>query len=98
GNVCSQTNGKEICVGGTCTIKCNAGFADCNANVGGCETAITTTSNCGKCGNACSTENATETCSSTSSGYACTIASCHAGWGDCNNNPSDGCEDDTNTD
>ena len=46
-------NARYGCVGGKCgQLKCNADYADCNADPG-CETLLTTTENCGKCGNVC---------------------------------------------
>jgi hypothetical protein len=41
-----------ICANGTCNYSCAGGFRDCMASVG-CETSITTNTNCGSCGNTC---------------------------------------------
>ncbi len=45
----------DTCSSGACGIgACSAGFADCdNAAANGCETDLTTTTDCGACGNAC---------------------------------------------
>jgi hypothetical protein len=91
GNVCSVINGLPGCISGTCVVgNCNAGFGDCDGSVtNGCEIALaTSTQNCGSCGNACSVINGQPGCSA----GACTIASCNAGFADCDLNFADGCE------
>ena len=48
---------------------CAAGYGDCNADTAdGCETALTSTANCGACGNACGQG---ESCIDTGNGYEC---------------------------
>lgn len=49
--------------------------------------------NCGSCGNVCRVENGTAGCASGS----CTVASCESGFDDCNDDPSDGCEEELAT-
>jgi hypothetical protein len=90
GKVCSVANGAPQCSGGTCQIKaCNTGFADCDQNpANGCETNLSSVNNCGQCGKVCSTANATPSCTS----GQCVIASCNAGFADCDQNPANGCE------
>ncbi len=92
GNTCSQSNATVGCSSGLCVITtCNTGFADCNNNAAdGCEVNVTNnTNNCGACGNVCpSKPNASIGCSS----GLCIIASCSAGFADCNMNYADGCE------
>ena len=44
--------------------------------------------NCGACGNACTGKNTSASCV----GGKCQNGACNAGYGDCNNNPADGCE------
>jgi hypothetical protein len=74
-----------------CELSCNPGWGDCDGQyTNGCETPLTTTSNCGACNNACSLANASAACSAT----GCTIASCNAGYADCDGNASNGCETD----
>ncbi len=68
GGTCDTVNSNgETCVNGTCNYgTCKTGFADCNTtppDINGCETSITTTSNCGACGVACDMK--------TSTGAAC---------------------------
>jgi hypothetical protein len=59
GNVCPQTfthgkPGAPACADGKCAVICDAGWGDCDGDRGnGCELDVTTTSNCGTCGNAC---------------------------------------------
>jgi len=53
--VCSAASGVPSCVGGTCTVTCGAGRADCDGNVrNGCEVDThTDPANCGMCGAPC---------------------------------------------
>ncbi len=90
GNVCPSGNGSATCAQGVCGLTCNAGFGNCDGNpTNGCETNLTTTvSSCGMCGRACALPNATAGCA----GGQCTVVSCAAGWGNCDNNPANGCE------
>jgi alpha-tubulin suppressor-like RCC1 family protein len=55
GRACSAVHGTPVCTAGACRITCEAGFADCNANVtDGCEVALNATeAHCGACGRAC---------------------------------------------
>ncbi len=53
-----------------------------------CTNFATDVNNCGECGDVCTLPNATPECT----GGVCMIASCNPGFGDCNNNPADGCE------
>lgn len=90
-NVCNLAHAASTCTGGVCTIgACNAGYANCNnVSSDGCE--INTTNNplnCGACNTQCNVFNGTAGCSSS----MCTIASCNAGWGNCNGLSQDGCE------
>jgi len=77
-------------VGDTCTLtSCNAGWGNCDGNqANGCETSLTTLSNCGACGRTCDLANASESCAS----GTCTLTSCNAGWGNCDGNATNGCE------
>jgi hypothetical protein len=87
------------CAGGSCTIiACSAGYTDCNGvATDGCEANLSTSvANCGTCGNACTlgANVATEKCA----GGACAVATCAAGFADCNQMNGDGCEVQTSTD
>jgi hypothetical protein len=91
GNVCSTPNGTPACSSGSCTVaSCNAGYGNCDGSAAnGCEVNLqTSVSNCGSCGNACSTPNGSPTCSSGS----CAVGSCNSGYANCNGSPADGCE------
>ncbi len=77
-------------------VKCDLGFADCDADPkNGCEIATTTDeSNCGGCGIVCPTlAHATPSCI----GSACEIGSCDSGYADCNGISTDGCETSTSS-
>jgi hypothetical protein len=94
GRVCNVNNGniaQYACVASQCGIMtCSTGFADCDQTYGtGCEKNVSAdVANCGACNNVCTVANGTPGCASS----ACTVASCNAGWGNCNNQVSDGCE------
>ena len=90
GTACDLANATESCATGTCTLTmCSDGFDDCDGLVGnGCETALTTLASCGACGTTCDLANASESCTS----GTCTLSSCNTGWGNCDSDPSDGCE------
>lgn len=55
GNVCTaRPNSNPVCVGGGCGVACYSSYGNCDGNpVNGCETALTTSSNCGGCGVIC---------------------------------------------
>ncbi len=89
--VCAVNHGTPSCANGLCGVAgCNAGFRDCDGNPNnGCETNTNTDpNNCGSCANECFIENGTAACTNGS----CAVASCNAGFKDCNGNPNDGCE------
>ena len=97
GNVCSVANATPACSAGICQVgPCTAGFGDCDGNASnGCETnLLTSVNNCGACGRACSAPNAVSSCSA----GACAIASCNAGFADCDRNAANGCEINISTD
>jgi hypothetical protein len=84
GLTCTSANGTPACGGGVCSVACNAGFADCDANpTNGCETHVSSDPNsCGVCHLVCPGGNGTPSCG----GGECAIA-CAAGFANC-----DGCE------
>lgn len=90
GQACTLSHASSICAGGSCAVgACDADWADCDGDPSnGCETDLTTTSNCGACGANCDLQHASSTCS----GGNCAIASCEDGYADCNDTASDGCE------
>jgi hypothetical protein len=96
GNVCVSANGTATCTNGSCGIgTCSAGFANCDNNAtNGCEININSDpNNCGACGNVCSSANGAATCTNGS----CGIGTCTAGFANCDNNATNGCETNTNT-
>ncbi|MFC1611897.1 amidohydrolase family protein, partial [Myxococcota bacterium] len=97
GQPCDLSHASATCAAGTCEIAgCDVGFGDCNGNpTDGCETdTMANVDHCGGCALACSLDHASTTCA----GGTCEIASCDAGFGDCNGNAVDGCETDTSSD
>ncbi len=87
---CEVTGGTATCGAGTCQVmSCDAGLGDCDADAAtGCEQTLDTLTHCGACGAPCARANATASCGSGS----CELVACDAGFGDCNGDPSDGCE------
>jgi hypothetical protein len=55
GLACSANHGSSACVNGQCSVTCEAGYADCDADpADGCEVLLTTDpANCGACGRVC---------------------------------------------
>ncbi len=91
GTVCmGADNAVPACAAGRCAITCNAGFGNCDGNAAnGCEVNTTNTaSHCGGCGRACTVSNGTAGCAMSQ----CTVASCAAGFDDCDGMASNGCE------
>src|SRR5262249_23927186 len=72
------------------------GYADCDSSpTDGCEVHVAgNLSNCNGCGQTCAPAHAAGVCSD----QGCGIASCNAGYGDCNKDPADGCERDLRSD
>ena len=96
GRACpAVANALPGCVGSTCVMACLAGFADCNTDASdGCEVDTRADVNhCGRCGDRCVRANATGTCRS----GLCAVATCDANFGDCDGDPSNGCEVNTQT-
>jgi hypothetical protein len=91
GNACTAPAGKTAtCTASTCGVSdCAAPLADCDQDgTGSCETNLqTSAAHCGFCGNACSYAHGQGACSG-----GCQLASCDAGWGDCDDDASNGCE------
>jgi hypothetical protein len=78
------------CNAGVCqNIQCDPGYADCNGDPSdGCERALNTLTDCGRCNQACGPAHATGTCST----GQCLVAKCDGGFGDCDASAQNGCE------
>jgi hypothetical protein len=91
GSRCDLPGGTAACVGGVCSLAaCGDNFADCDNNLdNGCESDTrSSTAHCGACGNTCPARaNARATCADRACGYLC-----NEGFGDCDMDPSNGCE------
>lgn len=92
---CALSNASESCSTGTCTLgTCDAAFGNCDFIAGnGCETPLNTNTNCNACGTQCDYANGTETCAS----RTCTLTGCSSGYGNCDTNEANGCEQPLNT-
>lgn len=75
-------------------------YYGCPTNLGACDgdgvcnDSLTSRTHCGQCGNSCTADRGTSNCVE-SGGYSCLLTSCESGYGNCDNNASNGCE--TNT-
>jgi len=95
GQRCNLPNATPACSAAVCTVAaCLGSFGDCDGNdTNGCETNLqTSTAHCGTCGRSCTFSNGVAACQ----GGSCTLASCNAGFADCDTNPANGCETDLN--
>lgn len=96
GNACGTApNALVACNSGTCLIaSCSSGFGNCDYIFqNGCETDLTSVTNCGTCGRSCSVSNGTASCNA----GACGIASCNAGFANCDGSAANGCETNTSS-
>ncbi len=92
GSVCNLANATESCGTGTCALgTCTSSWLNCDGNpANGCETNGDTDPNhCGACGAVCQGPNVSTAVCQT---RVCYVATCNAGWGDCNGSAADGCE------
>ncbi|MGE0322741.1 MAG: hypothetical protein AB7K71_07825 [Polyangiaceae bacterium] len=88
---------QAICGASGCEPQgCEPGFGSCDDDPGnGCETPLGTATDCSTCGEVCSAPSGDVACDA--SQFRCVIQSCPAGSGDCNDDPSDGCENPLNS-
>src|SRR5262249_31479279 len=108
---CNLANAKSGCVNNQCVVmECNVNWGDCDGNqVNGCEQNLTNdVKNCGVCNRACGQGlvcvNGSCTCPNCMRPNArtvcinavCMFDSCLPGFGNCDNNPDNGCEVDLN--
>ena len=91
---CSSVNGEPSCTARSCRIACDEGYDDCDDDIEtGCETRLATdVAHCGVCGNGCTNEHGGTRCE----GGECSPR-CDGGFGDCDGDPSNGCEADLRT-
>jgi hypothetical protein len=82
----------QFCTRGRCSVTCDAPRTVCGSGASlACADTRTDPARCGGCDTACPARaNAATTCASGACGFAC-----DAGHGDCDGNPSNGCEADT---
>jgi hypothetical protein len=87
---CAPPHAEPRCAAGTCAVaSCAQGFGDCDGlPANGCETALNSPANCGRCNGACLAPNAAAACVA----GACAVGACAAGFGDCDRDPANGCE------
>jgi hypothetical protein len=93
---CTHAHAQSTCSNGACSLTtCDSGWADCDGSAAtGCETNTqTNVGNCGACGNACVYFNGGGVCV----GGSCNLATCVAGWGNCDGNALTGCETNTSS-
>jgi hypothetical protein len=83
----------QRCVGGACAagcasaLPCPAGQSCCD---GACVDPASSDNHCGACGNRCALPNATSVCRD----GRCAVGTCRDAWGDCDGDPTNGCETD----
>ncbi|MBI5481377.1 MAG: choice-of-anchor D domain-containing protein, partial [Deltaproteobacteria bacterium] len=92
---CVNPHGTTLCQVGICRPSCAAGYDDCNGDPNdGCETnTLTSSSNCGTCGHVCGNPHGTTGCV-----VGVCKPTCATWWADCDGDPSNGCETNTQTD
>jgi len=91
---CSDAHTTPSCIAGKCIGECDYGFGDCNSNLrdDGCETDLSSPTNCRQCGTICAP-------SLYSSGQCSLVEGCYdcnggegMWYGNCDLNPLNGCE------
>ncbi len=98
GGICERGGDCDtgVCTDGHCDITCSAGTANCDDDLeNGCETSISgDVDNCGACDNVCNLPHASAVCNDGNCGieFIDGVKSCQDGWGDCDNEPENGCE------
>lgn len=94
GRACAPPHASASCSTGAClVVACDSGWGDCNnLDTDGCETPLTTISNCGACGAKCNDPQGPESCLTGTCGCGCA-----PGMGNCDKSCSNGCEAPLNT-
>lgn len=84
---CRAVCSGQACQEGVCCEK--TGYGDCDGNPdNGCETPLNTLTSCAKCGQKCELAHAIAGCES----GTCTFLQCMSGYGNCDQDVSNGCE------
>ncbi len=93
---CARDHASATCAGGTCQLTtCDSGYGNCNQLApDGCEAPLDTLTHCGFCDTACTIANGSATCAT----GTCEVLACNDGFGDCDDDPSNGCEVDLHAD
>ena len=97
GRTCgAPPNAEPYCDLGKCGFRPKIGFADCDANPGNGAEVNTSNdpNNCGHCGNICPLR--PNSMAASCMGGRC-VNSCNQGFGDCDNQPANGCESNLDT-
>lgn len=102
GTACNFLNAFDQCNNGVCEVTfCVPGFDNCDA-APGCETEVNSDTECGACGNDCtSIQNTTASCQSDGgTDFECVVTACGNSFMDCSNGGTnaDGCETNIETD
>ncbi len=94
--VCQGPHANYTCESAGCFFaSCAPGFGDCDHTENtGCETPLSTLTDCGACGVACAVAHGQPTCTT----GQCLVASCQAGYSDCDADAGNGCEVDRASD
>jgi hypothetical protein len=90
GNACVAAHGSASCMQQNCSVdSCDPGYDDCDKLVeSGCEADLGNSAlHCGACGNRCGNEHGSTRCSAGSC-----APQCATGFGDCDGQPTNGCE------
>jgi hypothetical protein len=90
GKACVLANAVSTCAEGLCQVSgCLPGFKDCDGNPSnGCEVDLSSPANCGTCGKTCQFAHGVGVCKA----GVCTLGACAGGFGDCDGDPANGCE------
>jgi hypothetical protein len=95
GVACAIGNAAASCDSGSCKVSgCQPDFGDCDNDMISCETSLAAPGHCGGCSTVCNLPNSTEGCGGSAGARVCSVASCDAGWADCDALAANGCERD----
>jgi len=86
---CTNDHGSTSCAAANCAPQCDSLWRSCDFDAAnGCERSVNTLSDCGDCNAACNLPNASEACNA----GLCELGTCDTGFGNCDADPVDGCE------